>query len=87
LQELNRSDSLNISLVNLGSILEPFLHALANCRNKILVNRVIEKVFEPLLENNITILETSDSDEEEEVVNYDPKLGKYIDGGKLNPKT
>jgi len=54
LQELNRSDSLNISLENLASMLEPFLYALANCRNKILVNRIIERVFEPLLENNIT---------------------------------
>jgi len=49
---------------------------------------MIERVFEPLLENNITQLEASDSDEEEEqVVNYDPKNGKYVDGGKLNPKT
>ncbi|CDW79764.1 ribosomal rna processing protein 1 homolog b-like [Stylonychia lemnae] len=87
LQELNRSDSLNISLTNLGSILEPFLYAVANCRNKILVNRIVERVLEPLLENNVTVQETSDSEEEEEITNYDPKLGKYIDGGKLNPKT
>lgn len=50
----------------------------------------MEKVFEPLLENNVTPDnkesdgETDDSSSE---VNYDPKLGKYVDGGKLPPKT
>jgi hypothetical protein len=41
----------------------------------------------PLLENNVTQHDKSSEDEEEEVVNYDPKKGKYIDGGKMNPKT
>lgn len=69
-------------------MLEPFLYGLAHCKNKILVNRIIEKVFEPLLENNVTTQESeTSSDEEEEVINYDPAKGRYIDGGKLNPKT
>jgi hypothetical protein len=87
LHELNKSDSLSISYKDLSSILEPFLHAVANGRNKILIQRIIEKVLTPLLENNVTQHDKSSEDEEEEVVNYDPKKGKYIDGGKMNPKT
>lgn len=68
-------------------MLEPFLFAISNCSNRILVNRVIEKVLEPILENNVSLLENSEDEEEEEVINYDPKNGKYIDGGRLNPKT
>ena len=70
--------------------MSPFLHALGNCRNRTLRERIVEKVFEPLLENNVTPDnkesdgETDDSSSE---VNYDPKLGKYVDGGKLPPKT
>lgn len=76
--------------MNLASILEPFLYAVGNCTNKIIVHRIIEKIFNPLLENNITITDedTKEDEEEEEVVeNYDPKKGKWIDGGKLPPKT
>lgn len=88
LQELNRSDSLNISLQDLSSMLDPFLKAVATCSNRILVNRILEKVFEPLLENNVTQPETSDNEEsEEETYNYDPSKGKYIDGGKMHPRT
>ena len=43
----------------------------------------------PLLENNVTVTEepkseSSDSDEE---INYDPAKGKWVDGGKLHPRT
>jgi hypothetical protein len=75
----------------LASLLSPFLHALGNCKNRTLRERVLEKVFEPLLENNVTPDnkdssegETDDSSSE---INYDPKLGKYVDGGQLPPKT
>lgn len=87
LQELNKTDSTDISNKNLASILEPFLYAVAHCKNRILINRIIEKVFHPLLENNVTESEESSDSEFEEEINYDPKKGKYIDGGKLNPKT
>ncbi len=56
LQELNKSDSLDISNQHLSSILEPFLQAVAHGKNKILTLRIIEKVFTPLLENNVTSL-------------------------------
>jgi hypothetical protein len=83
---LNKVDAKDISNTNLALILEPFLHAVAHCSNKILINRIIERIFTPLLENNVTqSAETTES--EEEIENYDPKRGKYIDGGKLPPKT
>ena len=90
IQELNKVDAESISYTALASLLSPFLHALGNCRNRTLRERIVEKVFEPLLENNVTPEnkesdgETDDSSSE---VNYDPKLGKYVDGGKLPPKT
>jgi len=47
-------DSKEISYENLSSLLEPFLKALAKSQNTILRQRIKEKVFEPLFENNIT---------------------------------
>ncbi len=90
MQELNKVDAENISYGNLAALLSPFLHALANCKNRTIKERIVEKIFEPLLENNVTPDnkesegETDDSSSE---VNYDPKKGKYVDGGKLPPKT
>lgn len=54
LQELNKVDAQQISLENLSSLLEPFLYSAAHCKNKILIQRIIDRVFMPLLENNIT---------------------------------
>ena len=91
LQELNKVDAENISYGHLASLLSPFLQALGTCKNRTLRERIIEKVFEPLLENNVTPEnkegsegETDDSSSE---INYDPKRGKWVDGGKINPKT
>ena len=78
LQELNKVDKDGISLENLSSILEPFLHAMAHCKNRILLDRISEKIFIPILENNVTV-------KEEDVVEEKPK--KWIDGGKLPAKT
>lgn len=70
-------------------MLEPFLHAVAHGRNKILIARIVERVFTPLLENNVTQeLNLSDPDTEEDTPpSYDPTTGRHLDGGKLNPKT
>jgi hypothetical protein len=78
LQELNKVDKDGISLENLSSILEPFLYAMANCKNRILLDRISEKIFTPILENN-----TTNNEEEEE----EEKPKKWIDGGKLPAKT
>lgn len=70
-------------------MLEPFLFGLANCRNRIIINRIIEKVFEPLLENNVTTHPDSSDSEDENggYANYDYVNKKFLDGGKMNPRT
>jgi hypothetical protein len=92
IQELNKADADGISYKSIASILSPFLQALGTCKNRTLTQRVIEKVFEPLLDNNVTP-ENKSSDENEtddssSEINYDPQKGtKWVDGGKLPPKT
>jgi len=54
LEELNDVDSQEISYVNLALLLDPFLKALASSSNVILKMRLKEKIFLPILENNIT---------------------------------
>lgn len=80
LQELNKVDSQDISNTNLSSLLEPFLVALAKCKNVILIQRIKDKIFLPLLENNTTEKLTDNEIE-------DGGNEKYYDGGKLPPKT
>jgi hypothetical protein len=48
------------------------------------VQRVIERIFLPLLENNITKQEENSESEEEEVIDYSKK---WVDGGKMSKKT
>jgi len=81
---LNKVDSEDISFMNLSSILEPFLYAMARCRNRVLVDRIKERIFIPILENNVTqdMEESSDEDDKNE-----EQEGKWVDGGKLPPKT
>ena len=78
---MNNVDGNDISFINIAAILEPFLYAISNIRNNILVQRIKEKIFLPLLENNIT---PAVEDEDE---NSKSEETKQIDGGKLNPKT
>jgi Nucleolar protein,Nop52 len=90
IQELNKADSEGISYSSLACVLEPFLQTLGTCRNGTLKERIIEKVFDPILENNVTQSESEnegDTDESSSEINYDPRKGKYVDGGRLNPKT
>jgi hypothetical protein len=82
IQELNKADADGISYKSIASMLSPFLQALGTCKNRTLTQRVIEKVFEPLRSDEN---ETDDSSSE---INYDPQKGtKWVDGGKLPPKT
>ena len=92
LQELNKVDAENISYANLAQMLQPFLLTFATCRNNILLKRIEEKIFSPLMENNITPQgdgnsASDDTDDSSSEINYDPKKGKWVDGGKLPPKT
>lgn len=91
IQELNKVDSETISYSDLAGVLEPFLQTLGVCRNTTLIQRIVEKIFDPILENNVTPeaqqAENEDTDDSSAEVNYDPKKGKWVDGGKLPPKT
>ena len=71
-------------------MLDPFLSGLANCRHRILVQRIKDKIFLPLLENNITpTIKESDSseDENEDSKINDKKEFEWADGGKMSKKT
>jgi len=61
------------------------LKSLAQIENKELKERIIEKVFNPLLENNKTEVQDSSTDDEE--MEQREKHHRYVDGGKLPPKT
>lgn len=79
---MNKVDNL-IGLDNLASILSPFLGSLALISNGELKERIIDQIFNPLLENNKTVQE---SDDEEELEKRE-KHHRLVDGGKLPPKT
>jgi hypothetical protein len=65
LQELNKVDAEGISYKAIADILNPFLWAVGNCKNKTLVARIVEKVFHPLLENNVTPSKEDEGDTDE----------------------
>ena len=83
LKEMNRVDS-DVSLDDLAQIIDPFLKALGKIHSGELKERILSQVFHPLLENNKTKEETS-SDEEE--LEKQEKYHRYVDGGKMPPKT
>jgi hypothetical protein len=73
-----------VSLDNLAAILDPYLASLALISNGELKERIIDQIFNPLLENNKTIQEVS---EDEEEMARKEKHHRLVDGGKLPPKT
>ena len=68
----------------IAAVLAPYLKCIGVIENKELKDRIIEKVFTPLMENNKTEEEVS-SDEEE--MEKKEKWHRYVDGGKLHPRT
>lgn len=70
--------------MNLAALLDPFLAAIAQCRNGVLVQRIKDKIFLPLLENNIT---ADDIEEESSKSNEEKNDNRWEDGGKLSKKT
>jgi hypothetical protein len=61
IQELSKVDN-SVSLLTLAELLEPFLKAVGAVPNKEVRERIMEKIFHPLLENNKTSTETSDDE-------------------------
>lgn len=78
LPELNKVDR-DVSFNTLAALLHPFLHTAATTQSKILAERLREKVFDSLLESNVTLPEEEDSSEEEDLAK--------VDGGKLSKRT
>jgi hypothetical protein len=66
-------------------LLEPFLKALSCIQNREVKDRIIEKIFHPILENNKTMPEPASSDEEE--MAKKEHYHRHVDGGKMNPRT
>jgi len=63
LAEMNKVES-EASLETIANLLDPFLKSLALIPNGELKDRIIDKIFNPILENNKTELEVSSDDEE-----------------------
>ena len=60
---MNKVES-EASLETIANLLDPFLKTLALIPNGELKDRIIEKIFNPILENNKTEVEVSSDDEE-----------------------
>jgi hypothetical protein len=82
--EMSKVDA-EASLERLAALLEPFLKALGVLSGGELKDRIIEKVFNPLLENNKT--EQVESSDEEEKLQKQEHYHRHVDGGKLPPRT
>ena len=72
-----------MSLDLLAKLLQPFLHSLAKLDKGELQSRILEKIFYPLLDNNVTQPEEDD----EEWLKEAEYKHRHVDGGKLPPKT
>lgn len=82
---MNKVDS-DATLVRIAGLLDPFLKALGQLSNGEIKDRIIDKVFHPLLENNKT-QSAEDSSDEEEKLKEQLHRHRYVDGGKMNPRT
>ena len=84
IQEYNKVDS-DAPLETIASLLQPFLKSMAAISNHEIQERIRDSIFHPLLENNKTQPEESETDEE--VQARREHHYRHVDGGKLNPKT
>ena len=80
--ELGKIDKDGVSLDQIGSLLQPFLKALAQTDSSVLKERITERIFDPLLESNVTQPDSDDSGESSEEENL-----ALVDGGKLSKRT
>jgi len=79
--ELGKIDKDGITLDQLASLLKPFMTALAKSNQDLLKERIVEHVFDPLLESNVT---QPDSDESETSEEENLAL---VDGGKMSKRS
>lgn len=87
--ELGKIDSKNISMDQMAALLDPFMVTISRSNSEVLKMRIIEKVFLPLLESNVTVPDsdddTSDSDKEEQESEEEDLA--LVDGGKMSRRT
>ena len=78
--ELGKIDKDGISLDQIGALLKPFLKALAQSEQSLLKERIMDHIFDPLLESNVTQKDSDDSESEEENL-------ALVDGGKMSKRS
>lgn len=78
LPELCKVDD-QVSFETISALLRPFLTTLATSPYALFKERIVERVFDSLLESNITIPSDSESSGEEDLTK--------VDGGKFSRKT
>jgi len=66
LPELCKSDGPYIGFETIAQLINAFLHTAATTKSKVLAERIKEKVFDSLLESNVTLPDESEIDSEEE---------------------
>lgn len=80
LPELCKVDGQGLDMETIAALIKPFLTTLAKSDSSLLKERITEQVFSPLLESNVTVPDSSDSESEEEDL-------ATVDGGKLSKRT
>ncbi len=83
-EEMNKVDK-GANMEAIAGMLSPYLSALGVMENKELKERVVNKIFSPLMETNKTKVAESSDDEEE--MEKKEKHHRLVDGGKMPPKT
>ena len=81
--ELGKIDKDGISLDQIAKLIQPFLTALAKSNQSVLRDRIVERIFEPLLESNVTLPDSDDSSGEE---SEEENLA-LVDGGKMSKRS
>ena len=61
-------------------MIQPFLSALAKTPHHVLKERIVDRIFDPILESNVTRPDSDESDSEEENL-------ALVDGGKMSKKS
>ena len=78
--ELGKVDKDSISLEQIGKLLRPFMTAMAKSEQTAFKERIVDRIFEPLLESNVTEPGSDESESEEENL-------ALVDGGKMSKRS
>lgn len=73
-----------MTLDQIGALLKPFLSALALSPLHVVKERIVDRIFDPLLESNVT---APDSDETSDEVESEEENLAHVDGGKMSKRS